>query len=115
MAQPAGIIINELWKQVTVNPQAGRTLYEFVKDFKDFMIARNMTHLVLLDVDQAMWHLHNPPPWPIMYWDRLTPEHKTGDQLVRHLLLSNVDRDVRLTVEHLQHASEVWRSLQEVT
>jgi len=116
MAQPVvATPLTELWKQVTPKPQAGRTLYEFVKDFKDFMIARDMMRYVLLDVDPAFWHLENSLPWPVMHWHLLSDEDATGDRLIRHLLLTNVDHDVRLTVEHLPHAAEVWRSLNEVT
>jgi hypothetical protein len=66
-------------------------------------------------VDPAYWHLDNPLPYGLMDWTMLTPEDATGDRLTRHLLLTNVDHDVRLTVENLTHASLVWRTLNEVT
>lgn len=107
--------MNELWKQVTPKKQENRTLFEFIKDFKEFLIARRLVRYVLLDVDPAFWDLDHPLPWPIMNWHLLDETDATGDGLVRHLLLDNVDRDVRLTVEHLEHASEIWRALLEVT
>jgi len=113
MVQPAPNPVTELWKEVKSKPQNKKTLFEFMKDMKDYLVAKNLLRMVQLDLDPAE-PVERAVIVPNFNWELLPASDQDGDRLARHIILSNLDLDIKLTVENLQHASQVWRALEEV-
>lgn len=99
---------NEILKTIVVTEQGDATLPVWLESTTETLKVRNLTRIINLDLDV------NAQVVPGFDWNALNQVDREGDMLVRYILLKNVNPDISMVLEHLEHASEIYRALKEV-
>lgn len=105
---PGSAAVNNALKSITLEKQDTTSLAVWLESSTRRLHVLGLDRFIHLDLNA------DAEVDPDFDYGALNETDQQGDRLVRFLLLDNVSSAISITVEHLQHAPQVYRALKEV-